>query len=76
MRIFGLFASAPPVVSYKVQVATADEDGPVGHWHDLTDALYNNKWNSACVSGSRWYSVPIQQQDATGILMVSLRQIA
>lgn len=45
LRIFGLFAEMPPVTSYKVQMATADEDGPVGAWIDVVDPLVNQKWN-------------------------------
>jgi hypothetical protein len=45
LRIFGLFAESPPVVSYKVQIATADEDSVVGTWQDVGDPLYNRRWN-------------------------------
>lgn len=45
LRIFGLFAEAPPVVTYKVQIAEADELGSAGSWDDVTDTLTNRKWN-------------------------------
>ncbi|MBN1261842.1 MAG: hypothetical protein JXB35_14285 [Anaerolineae bacterium] len=45
LRIFGLFAEAPPVTTYKVQIADADEDGPTGSWRDVTDPLHNREWN-------------------------------
>lgn len=45
LRIFGLFAEVPSVVKYKVQLATADEDGPLGAWEDLTDPLNNRTWD-------------------------------
>lgn len=51
LRIFGLFAEAPPVATYEVQLAPADEDGPVGPWEHITDALNNRKWDSA---QARW----------------------
>lgn len=47
LRIFGLFAETPPVASYKVQIADADEDGSIGSWRDVTDPLHNRKWNGA-----------------------------
>lgn len=45
LRLFGLFAETPPVTSYKVEMATADEDGPVGAWLDVVDPLVNQKWH-------------------------------
>jgi hypothetical protein len=45
LRIFGLFAEVPPVASYKVEMATADADGPIGPWQVITDPLVNQKWN-------------------------------
>ncbi len=45
LRIFGLFAEAPPIDTYKVQIATADEDGVLGSWQDVADPLHNRKWN-------------------------------
>lgn len=47
LRLFGLFAAAPPVATYKVQIATANEDGPTGSWSDLTDPLINRQWDAA-----------------------------
>lgn len=47
LRIFGLFAETPPVATYRVQIADADENGPTGSWRDVTDPLHNRKWNSA-----------------------------
>ncbi|MDP3878775.1 MAG: helix-hairpin-helix domain-containing protein [Dehalococcoidales bacterium] len=46
LRIFGLFAEAPPVATCKVQIAEADEFGATGSWNDLTDTLTNRKWNN------------------------------
>lgn len=46
LRIFGLFAEAPPVATYKIQIAEADEFGATGSWNDLTDPLTNRKWNN------------------------------
>ena len=46
LRLFGLFAEAPIVAKYKVQIATADEDGPLGAWEDLTDPLNNRIWDN------------------------------
>ena len=46
LRIFGLFAAAPPVTTYKVQIADADELGATGPWEDVTDTLINRKWNA------------------------------
>ncbi len=45
LRIFGLFAEAPPIATYKVQIAAADEDTVLGTWEDVADPLYNRKWN-------------------------------
>lgn len=45
LRIFGLFAEAPPIATYKVQIATADEDSVLGAWQDVADPLHNRKWN-------------------------------
>ena len=45
LRIFGLFAEAPPIATYKVQIAPADEDSVLGAWQDVTDPLYNHRWN-------------------------------
>jgi hypothetical protein len=45
LNIFGLFAAAPPVAHYRVEIADADEDGPTGAWTDLLDRLANYKWN-------------------------------
>jgi len=46
LRIFGLFAETPPVASYKVEIATADKNGPVGAWQDVVDPLVNQEWNA------------------------------
>jgi len=46
LRIFGLFAEAPPVANYNVQIAEADELGATGSWNDITDPLINRKWNN------------------------------
>jgi hypothetical protein len=46
LRLFGLFGATDKVVTYKVQVARADEDHPIGAWMDLDDPLYNRVWNA------------------------------
>jgi hypothetical protein len=54
LRIFGLFAEAPPVTKYKVQIAeVAEANVPLypttyvpTNWQYVTDNLQNNKWNS------------------------------
>ena len=63
LRIFGLFAEAPPVTSYKVQIAEADENGPTGSWLDVTDALHNRKWNS---TENRWEPMVLGPDPVTG----------
>ena len=63
LRIFGLFAEAPPVATYKVQIATADEDTVLGSWQDLTDPLHNRKWNDAL---HRWDFMVLGPDPATG----------
>jgi hypothetical protein len=65
LRVFGLFAEAPPVATYKVQVADADEDGPTtgAAWEDVADALTNQKWNDA---EQRWDPVPLGPDPDTG----------
>ncbi len=45
LRVFGLFAESDDVRTYKVQIATANEDGPVGDWTDMPDPLYNREWD-------------------------------
>jgi hypothetical protein len=64
LRIFGFFAETPPVATYKVQIADADENGPTGSWEDVTDPLHNRKWNSA---QKRWEHVVLGPDPATGI---------
>jgi hypothetical protein len=63
MRIFGLFADAPPVATYEAQLATADEDGPTGPWENITDALNNRKWDS---TQSRWEHQVLGPDPVTG----------
>lgn len=47
LRIFGLFAAAPAVTSYEVQIAEATAAGAVtGTWRNVTDPLVNRKWNN------------------------------
>lgn len=46
LRIFGLFGQQENIVTYKAQVAQADQNGPTGSWQDITDALHNRKWNT------------------------------
>ena len=45
LRIFGLFAEAPPIATYKVQIAAADKDTVLGTWQDVIDPLHNHRWN-------------------------------
>lgn len=63
LRIFGLFAEAPPVVSYQVQIADADENGPIGSWRDVTDPLHNRKWNDV---QKKWEHMLLGPDPATG----------
>lgn len=63
IRIFGLFADAPPVATYEVQLATADEDSPTGPWETITDALNNRKWDSAQL---RWVHQVLGPDPVTG----------
>lgn len=63
LRIFGLFAETPPVASYKVQIADADENGPTGIWRDATDPLHNRKWNDV---ERRWEPMILGPNPATG----------
>lgn len=63
LRIFGLFAEAPPVTSYKVQIAEADVTGPIGSWDNITDPLYNRKWNATL---HRWEAMNLGPNPATG----------
>lgn len=58
LRIFGLFAAAPPVATYLVERAPADASGPLADpvtgtvsWVPVTDALSNLKWNDTL---NRW----------------------
>jgi hypothetical protein len=52
LRIFGLFAQAPKIVKYKVQIADATKTGAIiqadtkkPKWRDLSDQLTNRKYN-------------------------------
>jgi hypothetical protein len=63
LRIFGLFAEAPPVATYKVQIAEADELGATGSWDDLTDSLTNRKWNSTL---HKWEPLNLGPDPVTG----------
>jgi hypothetical protein len=63
LRIFGLFAESTPVASYKVQIADADEDGPIGSWRDVTDPLHNRKWNSVT---NQWDPMVLGPDPTTG----------
>jgi hypothetical protein len=63
LRIFGLFAEAPPIATYKVQIAAADEDTVLGSWQDLTDPLQNRKWNDAF---HRWDFMVLGPDSVTG----------
>jgi hypothetical protein len=63
LRIFGLFAEVPPVESYKVQIAEADEFGATGSWNDLTDPLTNRKWNNTL---HKWDALNLGPNPATG----------
>ncbi len=64
LRIFGLFAEAPPVASYKAQIVDADEDGPTSsNWQDITDPLHNRKWNNV---ENCWEHMVLGPDPATG----------
>jgi len=63
LRIFGLFSETPPVASYKVQIADADENGPVGSWQDIADPLHNRKWKD---SEKKWEHMVLGPDPATG----------
>ena len=63
LRIFGLFAETPPVASYKVQIADADQNGPIGSWRDLTDPLHNRKWNDV---QKKWEHMVLGPDTVTG----------
>ena len=63
LRIFGLFAEAPPIATYKVQIAAADEDSVIGTWQDVTDPLHNRKWNDA---SKKWEFKVLGPDPATG----------
>lgn len=63
LRIFGLFADMPPVATYKVQIAAANATGPIGDWKDVTDALYNRKWNAVL---EMWESLVLGPDPVTG----------
>jgi hypothetical protein len=63
LRIFGLFAEAPPIATYKVQIAAADEDSVIGAWQDVADALYNHKWNDVA---HKWDFMVLGPDPVTG----------
>ncbi len=63
LHIFGLFAESPPVATYKVQIASADEDSVVGDWQDVTDPLYNRKWNDV---EKKWEVLVLGPDPGTG----------
>jgi hypothetical protein len=63
LRIFGLFAEAPPVTTYKVQIADADEFGATGTWNDVTDPLTNRKWNNTL---HKWEAYNLGPDSVTG----------
>jgi hypothetical protein len=53
LRIFGLFAQAPKIAKYKVQIADATKTGAIiqadtkkPNWRDLSDQLTNRKYNA------------------------------
>jgi hypothetical protein len=53
LRIFGLFAQAPKIAKYKVQIADATKTGAIiqadtkkPNWKDLSDQLLNRKYNT------------------------------
>jgi hypothetical protein len=45
LRIFGYFASAPPVVTYSVEMAAASATTVTGAWLPVADVLTNSRWN-------------------------------
>jgi len=63
LRVFGLFADADQVQTYKVQIAQANEDGPIGPWTDISDPLYNREWDDATHT---WKSTVLGPDPVTG----------
>lgn len=63
LRIFGLFAEAPVVATYKVEISEADELGNTGSWNDLDDPLVNRKWNDAL---HKWEALNLGPDPVTG----------
>lgn len=63
LRIFGLFAAAPPIATYKVQIATADEDTVLGAWQDVADPIHNRKWNDVA---HKWDAMVLGPDPVTG----------
>ena len=58
LNVFGLFAEAPPVAYYRMEIAEADEDGATGAWTDLMDPLTNYKWNNTTHAWDSWNMGP------------------
>lgn len=70
LRIFGLFATNPQIVSYKVEYACANNNGPIVcinenavNWKPITDPLNNLKWNDV---DRKWDSVLLGPDSTTG----------
>ncbi|KNY26821.1 hypothetical protein [Pseudobacteroides cellulosolvens] len=47
LRIYGLFAKNSNVVKYKVMYAKASTTNVTSLWNNVTDTVYNCKWNSS-----------------------------
>ncbi len=63
LRIFGLFAAAPPVATYKVEIAPASATAVTGAWEAVTDSLTNNTWNATL---HKWDPVGLGPDPVTG----------
>ncbi len=63
LRIFGLFAESDQVQTYKVQIAPANEDGPVADWTDITDSLHNREWDD---TENKWKYTLLGPDTVTG----------
>lgn len=68
LRIFGLFAEAPPISTYKIQIAATEDGDTVPEdddpaWQDVADPLYNSKWND---TSHKWDPLVLGPDPVTG----------
>lgn len=63
LRVFGLFAEVDDVRTYSVEIATANEDGPIGAWTPIADPLYNREWDDTTHT---WVSTVLGPDPVTG----------